>query len=56
MGEWGKIFVSGGRKIGRTFTVVQDAIQNKAMEEVGFVDIHERLFKVSTPDVVVLKD
>jgi hypothetical protein len=47
MVQFGKFFVEGGKKIGRTFTVHGDEIQRKAMEEVGFVDIREREFKVS---------
>ncbi|KAF4992941.1 hypothetical protein FDECE_13556 [Fusarium decemcellulare] len=39
MGQWGKIFVEGGKKIGRTFLVVQEEIQNKAMAEAGFSPI-----------------
>ncbi|KAK0628774.1 S-adenosyl-L-methionine-dependent methyltransferase [Bombardia bombarda] len=45
MGQWGKIFVEGGRTIGRPFTVVPDGLQRKAMETAGFVDIHEVNFK-----------
>lgn len=45
--QWGKFFEEGGRTIGRTFMVVQDGIQKKAMEEAGFVDIQEWDFKVS---------
>ncbi|KAF4462526.1 methyltransferase domain-containing [Fusarium albosuccineum] len=47
MGQWGKIFVEGGKKIGRTFLVVQEEIQNKAMAEAGFVDIQQKLYKAS---------
>ncbi|KAM5346298.1 hypothetical protein ACJ41O_009303 [Fusarium nematophilum] len=45
MSQWGNFFKEGGRKIGRPFTVVEDSIQRKAMEEAGFVDIQERDFK-----------
>ncbi|KAJ9156093.1 Methyltransferase domain-containing protein [Pleurostoma richardsiae] len=41
MGQWGKLFVEGGKKLGQTFTVVPDGLQKKAMEEAGFVDIQE---------------
>ena len=47
MTQWGKFFVEGGRKIGRPFTILEDDIQKKAMEEAGFVDIKEIKFKVS---------
>ncbi|GAB1312634.1 SAM-dependent methylransferase [Madurella fahalii] len=45
LGQWGKIFVEGGRRSGRTFTVVYDGLQRKAMEAAGFVDIQERDIK-----------
>ncbi|KAH7012949.1 S-adenosyl-L-methionine-dependent methyltransferase [Ilyonectria destructans] len=45
MGQWGKIFIEGGQKIGRTFTVFQDNVQNKSLEEAGFVDLHEHQYK-----------
>lgn len=41
MGQWGKLFIEGGNKLGQTFTVVPDGLQKKAMEEAGFVDIKE---------------
>lgn len=46
MNQWGKFFVEGGRKMGRSFTVVKDGTQRKAMEEAGFVDIEEANLKV----------
>ncbi|KAF7556964.1 hypothetical protein G7Z17_g1033 [Cylindrodendrum hubeiense] len=45
MGQWGKIFIEGGQKIGRKFTVFQDNTQNTALEEAGFVDLHEHTYK-----------
>ncbi|RFU75349.1 methyltransferase domain-containing [Trichoderma arundinaceum] len=47
MGQWGKFFINGGKKLGRTFTVVEDGTQRKSMEAAGFVDIEEFNFKVS---------
>jgi hypothetical protein len=47
--QWGKFFEEGGKTIGRTFLVVEEGIQRKAMEEAGFVDIQEWSFKVSAP-------
>ncbi|KAH7122013.1 S-adenosyl-L-methionine-dependent methyltransferase [Dactylonectria estremocensis] len=41
LSQWGKFFVEGGRKLGRPFTIFDDGIQRKAMEEAGFVDIEE---------------
>lgn len=46
LGQWGKFFVEGGKKIGRTFTVLEDGVQRRAMEAAGFVDIQEYDFKV----------
>jgi len=42
MGQWGPLFVSGGRVLGRSFTVVEDETQRKAIEEAGFVSIGEK--------------
>lgn len=47
LSQWGKIFVKGGIKFGRSFTLFQDQIQRKAMEAAGFVEIGERDIKVS---------
>lgn len=47
LGQWGKIYIEGGRQAGRTFTVVYDGLQKKAMEKAGFVEIEERDLKVS---------
>lgn len=47
MGQWGKIFITGGKKIGRSFSVLEDETQRKSMEAAGFVDIQEFNFKVS---------
>ena len=48
MGQWGKFFIKGAKKLGTSFTVVHDGIQRQAMEEAGFVDIEERDIKVSS--------
>ncbi|KAK0641361.1 S-adenosyl-L-methionine-dependent methyltransferase [Cercophora newfieldiana] len=45
--QWGKIFVEGGRKLGRTWTLYEEDIQRKAMEDAGFVDVEVR--EVKTP-------
>lgn len=52
--QWGKFFVEGGKAIGRPFTVFEDGIVKKAMEEAGFVDITIQDFKVSPPCTVLL--
>ncbi|KAL6399709.1 hypothetical protein AUP68_17116 [Ilyonectria robusta] len=46
MGQWADIFIEGSKTTGRTFTVLADNLQRKAMEEAGFVDIEEWNFKV----------
>lgn len=46
LGQWGRFFVEGGKKIGRTFTVLEDGVQRRAMERAGFVNIQEYDFKV----------
>ncbi|KUI55877.1 Phosphoethanolamine N-methyltransferase 3 [Cytospora mali] len=43
--QWGKFFEEGGKAIGRSFLVIDQGIQKKAMEEAGFVDIQEWDFK-----------
>lgn len=49
MGQWGGIFIEGGRQSGRSFTVVKDEVQRKAMEAAGFQGIQEKNIKVPTP-------
>lgn len=46
LGQWGKFFVEGGKKLGRPFTVVQEGMQRKSLEAAGFVDIKEIPVKV----------
>ncbi len=46
LSQWGKLFVEGGKKIGTTFTMVDEELQRKGMEEAGYVDIEEANFKV----------
>lgn len=48
LGQWGKFFTEGGKKLGRTFLVLEDDVQRKAMEAAGFVDIEEFYWKVSS--------
>ncbi|KAK4160325.1 Demethylmenaquinone methyltransferase [Cladorrhinum sp. PSN259] len=45
IGQWGKVYMEMGRKFGRTFRVIEDRVQEKAMREAGFVDIEIREFK-----------
>lgn len=39
MSTWTKLFADGGRKLNRPFTVLTDNLQQKAIEEAGFIDI-----------------
>ncbi|KAI1810135.1 S-adenosyl-L-methionine-dependent methyltransferase [Poronia punctata] len=39
LGQWGQLFTEAGRKFGRTFRVIEDRLQQRAMEAAGFVDI-----------------
>lgn len=43
--QWCPLFVEGGKVIGRSFTIVDDGTQRKAMEKAGFVDIQEKMIK-----------
>ncbi|KAF4964879.1 hypothetical protein FSARC_7224 [Fusarium sarcochroum] len=47
MSEWGKFFIEGGKKLGRPFTIIDDDLQRKYMEEAGFVDLQTWDFKAS---------
>ncbi|KAF5022987.1 hypothetical protein F66182_4944 [Fusarium sp. NRRL 66182] len=39
MHEWGRFFIEGGKKMERSFTIVEDNLQQRYMQEAGFVDI-----------------
>lgn len=47
MEQWGKFFIEGGKKIGRSFLVVDEGTQRAGMESAGLVNIQEKDFKVS---------
>ncbi|KAG5802858.1 hypothetical protein H9Q74_012761 [Fusarium xylarioides] len=47
MSEWGKFFIEGGKRLGRTFTILDDDLQKKGMEDARFTDIQTRNFKAS---------
>jgi hypothetical protein len=36
---WGKMFTEGGKKLGRSFTVIEDDIQIEGIKAAGFVDM-----------------
>ncbi|EGU86872.1 hypothetical protein FOXB_02582 [Fusarium oxysporum f. sp. conglutinans Fo5176] len=46
MSEWGKFFIEGGKRLGRTFTILDDDLQKQGMEDAGFTDIQTRDFKL----------
>lgn len=46
LAQWGKVFKEAGTKSGKSFQVVEEGLQRKAMEAAGFVDIEERDMKV----------
>ncbi|TDZ71701.1 Secondary metabolism regulator LAE1 [Colletotrichum trifolii] len=41
LGQWGKFFEEGGRKMGRTFRVLDENLQRTSMEAAGFESITE---------------
>ncbi|KAJ4243547.1 hypothetical protein NW757_011187 [Fusarium falciforme] len=43
--EWGKFFIEGGKKLNRTFEILDKDLQKKGMEEAGFVDVQVWDFK-----------
>ncbi|PKS09629.1 hypothetical protein jhhlp_004248 [Lomentospora prolificans] len=47
MSQFGKFFIEGGKKMGRSMTVLEDDVQRAALEEAGFADIQEA--KLKTP-------
>ncbi|KAI1492951.1 S-adenosyl-L-methionine-dependent methyltransferase [Biscogniauxia mediterranea] len=47
LGQWGRVFGEAGTKFGRSFRVVEDGIQRKALEAAGFVDL--KVYELRTP-------
>ncbi|CAM1510702.1 Fc.00g010370.m01.CDS01 [Cosmosporella sp. VM-42] len=43
---WAKLYIEGGKKLGRSFHVVKEELQNKGMEEAGFVNITSTNYKI----------
>ncbi|KAM0298662.1 hypothetical protein ACHAPM_008084 [Fusarium culmorum] len=39
MNEWGKFFIEGGKKLNRTFEIIDKDLQIQGMKEAGFVDV-----------------
>lgn len=52
--QWGRLFMEGGKQIGRSFTIVDDGTQRAAMEKAGFVNIKEKAVKVRLIIVPIL--
>jgi hypothetical protein len=46
LAQWSSLFLDSGKKIGRSFDIVEENEQNRAMKEAGFVDIQEKWIKV----------
>ena len=49
--QWTRFCIEGGKTLGRPFTVVEDGLQRRGMEAAGFVDIQEKMIRVSTDEV-----
>ncbi|KAK3943373.1 methyltransferase [Diplogelasinospora grovesii] len=45
LGQWGRIFIEGGKRMNRSFEVVDHDVQRTAMAAAGFVDIQTWDFK-----------
>ncbi|KAI1393036.1 S-adenosyl-L-methionine-dependent methyltransferase [Hypoxylon trugodes] len=45
LSQWGRVFTEAGRKLGRTFSVVEDGLQVKGMKEAGFEIVLEKDLK-----------
>ncbi|KAI0175861.1 S-adenosyl-L-methionine-dependent methyltransferase [Hypoxylon sp. FL1284] len=43
---WQSLFLEGGKKLGRPFTIINDDLQRTGLEEAGFVDITVKDIKV----------
>ncbi|KAM5386585.1 hypothetical protein ACJZ2D_000548 [Fusarium nematophilum] len=43
---WAKTFIKAGEQLDRPFTVLDDNLQQKGMEEAGFINIKSKTFKV----------
>ncbi|KAK5656086.1 hypothetical protein OQA88_5225 [Cercophora sp. LCS_1] len=48
--EWGKVFNESGKRSGRTFSVVEDELQEKGLKAAGFVDLKVIEGKVKMPE------
>ena len=46
MNQWGKFFIEGGKKLGRTFTIIDDDLQPKGITDAGFTNVQTWDLKV----------
>ena len=46
LAQWGDLFIAGGLKLKRPFTMIDDGLQAPKIAEVGFVNVKERELKV----------
>jgi SAM-dependent methyltransferase len=47
--QWGKVFLEGGRKFGRSFAVVNEDLQRKGLQAAGFTNLVQWDFNVRFP-------
>ena len=43
---WNSVFEEGGKKLGHSFTVIEDNVQETGIRDAGFQDIHAVAYKV----------
>ncbi|KAM0186730.1 hypothetical protein ACHAPA_011326 [Fusarium lateritium] len=46
MGQWGKLFLEGGRRLQRPFSILEDDVQRQGIEEAGFTNIQAEEVKL----------
>lgn len=44
--QWNQIWEEAGKKLGKSFLVIQEDLQRKGMEKAGFTDIQQVTYKV----------
>ncbi|KAK0751952.1 S-adenosyl-L-methionine-dependent methyltransferase [Schizothecium vesticola] len=45
MAKFGAFFADGGKKLGRSMTILEDGVQRAGIEAAGFVNVHEQDYK-----------
>ena len=56
MAQWENLFVEGGKKMNRTFTMIDQGLQAPKIEEAGFVDIGVKNLKVGYRNAPALRN